>query len=129
MACALRLFHVGIVQLTGEPASRCKLPAPGGAKPHREPLAARTFFGAPFHRPYRVLMTECLQKLDLTGALAPCAPYRPSNTCHMPRYFVTLIVAIALFMETRDSTVIATSLPAIAADLHEDPIALKLALT
>ena len=47
----------------------------------------------------------------------------------MPRYFVTLIVAIALFMETMDSTVIATSLPAIAADLGEDPIALKLALT
>jgi EmrB/QacA subfamily drug resistance transporter len=47
----------------------------------------------------------------------------------MPPYFVTLIVAVALFMETMDSTVIATSLPAIAADLHEDPIALKLALT
>jgi EmrB/QacA subfamily drug resistance transporter len=47
----------------------------------------------------------------------------------MPRYFVTLIVAVALFMEQMDSTVIATSLPAIAADLHEDPIALKLALT
>ena len=47
----------------------------------------------------------------------------------MPRYFVTLIVAVALFMETMDSTVIATSLPTIAADLHEDPIALKLALT
>ena len=47
----------------------------------------------------------------------------------MPRYFVTLIVAVALFMETMDSTVIATSLPAIAADLGEDPIALKLVLT
>ena len=47
----------------------------------------------------------------------------------MPRYFVTLIVAVALFMETMDSTVISTSLPAIAKDLHEDPIALKLALT
>jgi EmrB/QacA subfamily drug resistance transporter len=47
----------------------------------------------------------------------------------MPRYFVTLIVAVALFMETIDSTVIATSLPAIAKDLNEDPIALKLALT
>ena len=47
----------------------------------------------------------------------------------MPRYFVTLIVAVALFMETMDSTVIATSLPAIAKDLGEDPIALKLALT
>src|SRR5665648_1139621 len=47
----------------------------------------------------------------------------------MPRYFVTLIIAVALFMETIDSTVIATSLPAIAKDLGEDPIALKLALT
>jgi EmrB/QacA subfamily drug resistance transporter len=40
-----------------------------------------------------------------------------------------LIVACALFMENLDGTVIATSLPAIAADLGEDPIALKLALT
>lgn len=48
----------------------------------------------------------------------------------MPRYAVTaLIVACAIFMETLDGTVISTSLPAIAADLHEDPIALKLALT
>src|SRR6516162_5275929 len=47
----------------------------------------------------------------------------------MPRYFVTLIVAVALFMENMDSTVIATSLPAIGRDLGEDPIALKLALT
>jgi EmrB/QacA subfamily drug resistance transporter len=47
----------------------------------------------------------------------------------MPRYFVTLIVAVALFMENMDSTVIATSLPTIARDLGEDPIALKLAIT
>nr|WP_272903709.1 DHA2 family efflux MFS transporter permease subunit [Xanthobacter agilis] len=40
-----------------------------------------------------------------------------------------MIVACALFMEQVDATVIATSLPAIAADLHEDPVALKLALT
>ena len=32
-------------------------------------------------------------------------------------------------MENLDSTVLATSLPAIAVDLHQDPIALKLALT
>lgn len=55
--------------------------------------------------------------------------------CHprnipLPRYGLTaLIVACALFMESLDGTVIATSLPAIAADLHQDPIALKLALT
>ena len=40
-----------------------------------------------------------------------------------------LIVATALFMEQLDGTVLATALPAMAADLHEDPIALKLALT
>jgi EmrB/QacA subfamily drug resistance transporter len=42
---------------------------------------------------------------------------------------VPLIVAVALFMENMDSTVIATSLPAIAADLNTDPLALKLAMT
>ncbi len=40
-----------------------------------------------------------------------------------------LVVACALFMENLDGTVISTSLPAIAADLHQDPITLKLALT
>ena len=40
-----------------------------------------------------------------------------------------LIIATALFMENTDSTVISTSLPAIAEDLGADPIALKLALT
>ena len=40
-----------------------------------------------------------------------------------------LIVACALFIENMDSTVISTSLPAIARDLATDPIALKLALT
>jgi len=40
-----------------------------------------------------------------------------------------LIIATALFMENTDSTVISTSLPAIAQDLGEDPIALKLAIT
>jgi len=40
-----------------------------------------------------------------------------------------LIVACALFIENMDSTVISTSLPAIATDLATEPIALKLALT
>jgi EmrB/QacA subfamily drug resistance transporter len=42
---------------------------------------------------------------------------------------IPLIVACALFMENMDSTVIATSLPAIARDIGESPLALKLALT
>jgi EmrB/QacA subfamily drug resistance transporter len=40
-----------------------------------------------------------------------------------------LILSVALFMEQMDSTVIATALPAIAADIGTSPIALKLALT
>ncbi|MEF2074188.1 MFS transporter [Consotaella aegiceratis] len=42
---------------------------------------------------------------------------------------VPIVLAVALFMEHMDSTVIATSLPAIAADIGTSPIALKLALT
>jgi MFS family permease len=42
---------------------------------------------------------------------------------------VPLIVATALFMENLDSTVLSTSLPAIANNLGESPIHLKLALT
>ncbi len=42
---------------------------------------------------------------------------------------IPLVVASALFMENLDSTVIATSLPAIALDLGQDPVILKLAFT
>lgn len=42
---------------------------------------------------------------------------------------LTLVVAAALFMESLTSTVIATSLAAIAADLQVDPLTLKLAFT
>lgn len=40
-----------------------------------------------------------------------------------------LVVAAALFMENMDGTIIATSLPAIAADLGTTPVSLKLAFT
>jgi EmrB/QacA subfamily drug resistance transporter len=40
-----------------------------------------------------------------------------------------MILAVALFMEQMDSTVIATSLPAIAADIGTSAVALKLAVT
>jgi MFS family permease len=42
---------------------------------------------------------------------------------------IPLVVAVALFMENMDSTVIATSLPAIAADIGTSPLTLKLAVT
>jgi EmrB/QacA subfamily drug resistance transporter len=48
----------------------------------------------------------------------------------MPRdRIVPLIIAVALFMENMDSTVISTSLPAIAGDIGANPLALKLAVT
>jgi EmrB/QacA subfamily drug resistance transporter len=46
-----------------------------------------------------------------------------------PNRLVPMIVAVALFMENMDSTVIATSLPAIAADIGTSPLTLKLAVT
>src|ERR1043165_2592072 len=42
---------------------------------------------------------------------------------------VPMIVAVSLFMDNMDSTVIATSLPAIAADIGTSPLTLKLAVT
>jgi hypothetical protein len=53
----------------------------------------------------------------------------PAAPVHLLRArIVPLIVAVALFMENMDSTVIATSLPAIAADIGTSPLALKLAM-
>ena len=46
-----------------------------------------------------------------------------------PWILTPFIIATALFMENMDGTVLATSLPAIARDLGQDPIVLKLALT
>ena len=45
------------------------------------------------------------------------------------KILIPLIVACGLFMENLDSTVLSTSLPDIAIDLHVQPISLKLALT
>jgi EmrB/QacA subfamily drug resistance transporter len=42
---------------------------------------------------------------------------------------IALVVASALFMENIDSTILATALPTIAADLNVNPLSLKLALT
>src|SRR3974390_3445294 len=47
----------------------------------------------------------------------------------LAKRMVPLIVAVALFMENMDSTVIATSLPAIARAIGTSPLALKLAVT
>jgi EmrB/QacA subfamily drug resistance transporter len=62
--------------------------------------------------------------------MPPGRPNPPYTGAMLPqRALVPLIVAAALFMENLDSTVLATSLPAIAKDIGSDPIHLKLALT
>ena len=64
-------------------------------------------------------------------AMPDQSPESDGNAPAAPAFNRTapLILAVALFMEQMDSTVIATSLPAIAADIGTSPIALKLALT
>jgi EmrB/QacA subfamily drug resistance transporter len=57
----------------------------------------------------------------------PLSP--PSASLLTKQRLIPLIVATALFMENMDSTVIATSLPAIAADIGTSPLTLKLAIT
>jgi EmrB/QacA subfamily drug resistance transporter len=66
-----------------------------------------------------------------TGCYSPAPaafPSLPENSMNKQR-LIPLIVATALFMENMDSTVIATSLPAIAADIGTSPLTLKLAIT
>src|ERR1051326_1426574 len=46
-----------------------------------------------------------------------------------PPIVLPLIVACALFMENLDSTVVATSLPAMARSLGESPLTLNVAMT
>ena len=73
-------------------------------------------------------------KAHAAGARPPgrlkCPSLNPGIENPLRPFILTpLIVACALFMENLDSTIVATSLPAIAADLHQDPIALKLSMT
>jgi len=51
------------------------------------------------------------------------------GTAPMTTRAIPALLSVALFMEQMDSTVIATALPAIAADIGANPVALKLALT
>src|SRR6202521_5583077 len=64
----------------------------------------------------------------VTALLPPFPMPSPRNSMQKER-LIPLIVATALFMENMDSTVIATSLPAIAADIGTSPLTLKLAIT
>jgi EmrB/QacA subfamily drug resistance transporter len=69
--------------------------------------------------------------MNSTDRLAPGPATSQHPPMQSPPYdrVVPLIVATALFMENMDSTVIATSLPAIARALGTNPLALKLAVT
>ena len=82
-------------------------------------------------------MWGCVKRRTIPAGRGPTAtllacphgiwPYGPARM--LAKRIVPLIVAVALFMENMDSTVIATSLPAIAADIGTSPLTLKLAVT
>ena len=76
-----------------------------------------------FHFP-----ASCPKSMIVACAARPSPPAKPPEPLLLKR-IVPIVLAVALFMETMDATVIATSLPVIAADLGTSPIALKLALT
>src|SRR5664279_485175 len=77
------------------------------------------------------LQVDAFEPAESESGLPPAHTLdRPARQSRVPaRYLLPLIVACALFMENLDSTVLSTSLPAIAADFGESPIRLKLALT
>src|SRR5438105_1552048 len=88
----------------------------GDETPAREHIQDRTLRHCPTHAPLpaATLGLGLLFRQDFGAKL-------------LPSYLITaLTVACALFMENLDSTVISTSLPAIAKDLHEDPFSLFL---
>src|SRR3977135_4447052 len=68
--------------------------------------------------------------MPISVTLRPLScPYGDSTGPMLSNRIVPLIVAVALFIENMDSTVIATSLPAIAKDIGANPLELKLAIT
>ena len=77
------------------------------------------------------LPIDAMESAEPESGPTPGRPVdRPPRESRVPaRFLLPLIVACALFMENLDSTVLSTSLPAIAADFGESPIRLKLALT
>jgi EmrB/QacA subfamily drug resistance transporter len=73
--------------------------------------------------------TAQMQEAEQNARSSHPSPELKGNRMIPLRILVPLIVACALFMENLDATVLSTALPAIASDLHQSPIQLKLALT
>ena len=69
-----------------------------------------------------------MSNVELAAPADPLQPTPPPASGPSARV-LTLVVATALFMEALVSTVIATSLAAMAQDLQVDPLTLKLAFT
>lgn len=70
--------------------------------------------------------------LLLSAVPAPAAATRLAETIARPKSqnrFLPIIIGIALFMQTLDSTIIGNALPTMARSLHESPLALNLAIT
>src|ERR1700733_13657293 len=72
---------------------------------------------------------EVERRLDEAHADKPEPPLYRTQQDPRLRLLIPLVCACALFMESLDQTIIATSLPQIAASLGESPLKLNLAIT
>ena len=91
-----------------------------GLSSHEAPSTLSTSF---LPEELRIKATSAIADVYAMMALSQAGSRLPLKV------LVPLIVACALFMENLDATVLSTALPAIAGDLHQSPIQLKLALT
>ena len=63
-------------------------------------------------------------------ATPPLQPQRPAEAIDAStRRLLPWLVAVAFFMQTLDATVLSNALPHMATDLHQNPIALNVAIT
>jgi EmrB/QacA subfamily drug resistance transporter len=113
------------------PTSQNRAGARGRA---RARLVARSLWGLRRRLTYVAHAPKVAEELRSKASNAIANAYAmmalsPAGSRLPLRVLVPLIVACALFMENLDATVLSTALPAIAGDLHQSPIQLKLALT
>ena len=58
----------------------------------------------------------------------PLSPRFPMNATNPPSRWLPLLMAISIFMQMLDATILNTALPTIAADLHVSPLNMQSAV-
>ena len=58
----------------------------------------------------------------------PLSPRFPMNATNPPSRWLPLLMAISIFMQMLDATILNTALPVMSASLHESPLQMELAI-